>query len=516
MINLANPQVKSQTLQRQPFNAVGSSREQLNRQRTKRDPTQIDAPNRPGGAEGPLAQDKTAKDKHLVNGDQAQSFANLIESIQDNAQAAAADREVVDLDVPLQSLGSGFFSSLPATLQELGAFQRDGGCLEAGTPNVPTDDVSAFQASRAQPLQSLLGRLDLGAPLHGGKFVLERSEPDAAAIMTAGNTEGQNRNDFSLQDIANDAGFAGESAVTQQALVRTAAAPQLSYASQVKNSFANQSSNRNSDADGTPDDTSGMPLGAGDELPSNAVHGASLVSEIRHSTGQKSGDGHYSQSGSARHTNASMAAADLAEPIEQAIGKQIFAASGPADVALPVMDQLAAITATTRDLIAEAGPDYVSLFSDRQVTRGPFIRTLELTLEPADLGHVRVRMNLAGRDLKLEIETSERETARLLTEDSSGLDRSLRDAGLNLSDLSVVVETAGPKPSQSVPFASSPHEQNARGMSQDHSQFLGDQSRDRQKETHERRVHSGAGGGKVDAAVGAERATSARGKALYI
>jgi hypothetical protein len=73
----------------------------------------------------------------------------------------------------------------------------------------------------------------------------------------------------------------------------------------------------------------------------------------------------------------------------------------------------------------------------RLVTPGNVIRTIELTLSPADLGSVSLRLSLRANVLTVEAEASKASTAKLLSADRSILERNLRDAGYELSSLKI-------------------------------------------------------------------------------
>lgn len=70
------------------------------------------------------------------------------------------------------------------------------------------------------------------------------------------------------------------------------------------------------------------------------------------------------------------------------------------------------------------------------------VRTLDLALDPANLGTVRVRLDLKDKALNVEISASKVETAHLLVHDRDALGRSLVDAGYDLGKLSVYAAPA--------------------------------------------------------------------------
>ena len=65
------------------------------------------------------------------------------------------------------------------------------------------------------------------------------------------------------------------------------------------------------------------------------------------------------------------------------------------------------------------------------------LRTIELTLSPADLGSVHLRLSLRSNTLSIEAETSKTSTAKLLNDDRGVLEQNLRDAGYDLSTLKI-------------------------------------------------------------------------------
>jgi len=68
---------------------------------------------------------------------------------------------------------------------------------------------------------------------------------------------------------------------------------------------------------------------------------------------------------------------------------------------------------------------------------GQVLRTIELTLSPADLGSVHLRLSLKSNTLSIEAETSKASTAKLLNDDRGVLEQNLRDAGFDLSTLKI-------------------------------------------------------------------------------
>ena len=65
------------------------------------------------------------------------------------------------------------------------------------------------------------------------------------------------------------------------------------------------------------------------------------------------------------------------------------------------------------------------------------MRAIELTLSPADLGSVTLRLSLKSNVLSVEAEATKASTAKLLSDDRDALTKSLRDAGYDVSTLKI-------------------------------------------------------------------------------
>jgi hypothetical protein len=74
---------------------------------------------------------------------------------------------------------------------------------------------------------------------------------------------------------------------------------------------------------------------------------------------------------------------------------------------------------------------------NRPMVPGQVVRTIELTLAPADLGSVTLRLSLKSNVLTVEAEASKASTAKLLSDDRDALEKSLRDAGYDVSTLKI-------------------------------------------------------------------------------
>lgn len=152
-----------------------------------------------------------------------------------------------------------------------------------------------------------------------------------------------------------------------------------------------------------------------------------------------------------------------------------------ADVA-PAYQQ---VRAAVVEVIVGAGgtqrTDYVSLYADRPTSSNLTLKTLEISLEPPDLGRVNVKMNLASRDLKLEIEASKASTAQLISNDQASLKRELLSDNADLSSVLVSVTST-------VSDAGS-----SRGAANSDQQFSGNS-----RTTNENAFQSTTGGGRED------------------
>ncbi|HXE00699.1 MAG TPA: flagellar hook-length control protein FliK [Hyphomicrobium sp.] len=74
---------------------------------------------------------------------------------------------------------------------------------------------------------------------------------------------------------------------------------------------------------------------------------------------------------------------------------------------------------------------------NRTMAPGQVMRTMELTLSPADLGSVTLRLSLKSNVLSVEAEATKASTAKLLSDDRDALTKSLRDAGYDVSTLKI-------------------------------------------------------------------------------
>lgn len=195
-----------------------------------------------------------------------------------------------------------------------------------------------------------------------------------------------------------------------------------------------------------------------------------------------------------------------------ALGKDVSA------MAAPYQQIRAAVAEAIVGANSAQRTDYVSLYADRPTSSTLMLKTLEISLEPPDLGRVNVKMNLASRDLKLEIEASKASTAEMLSNDQASLKLELLNDNADLSSVLVsvtsAVSDAGP----------------ARGAGNGDQQFAGNArtandntfasttggGRD-DRQQPQQSAHEENSGARTRGGVNADTAgTSATGKALYI
>jgi hypothetical protein len=111
----------------------------------------------------------------------------------------------------------------------------------------------------------------------------------------------------------------------------------------------------------------------------------------------------------------------------------------PANTISSAMQQVrnGLLGALTGDQLQASSTNPAPSLQSRLVTPGNVIRTIELTLSPADLGSVSLKLSLRANVLTVEAEASKASTAKLLSADRSILERNLRDAGYELSSLKI-------------------------------------------------------------------------------
>ena len=122
--------------------------------------------------------------------------------------------------------------------------------------------------------------------------------------------------------------------------------------------------------------------------------------------------------------------------------KEFNVKDGNGGVAAPYQQIRSAVGEAILSANAVQRTDYVSLYADRPTTSTLTLKTLEISLEPPDLGRVNVKMNLAARDLKLEIEASKASTAQMLSNDQAALKLELLSDNSDLSSVLVSVTNA--------------------------------------------------------------------------
>lgn len=101
------------------------------------------------------------------------------------------------------------------------------------------------------------------------------------------------------------------------------------------------------------------------------------------------------------------------------------------------------LNALNRDAGDAAQKTSLLTLQDRPAGVGQVVRTIDLTLSPADLGSVRLRLSLNSNALSIEAEASKASTARLLNDDRKSLEQNLRDAGYDVSLLKITDTAAG-------------------------------------------------------------------------
>ncbi|CAA2142878.1 flagellar hook-length control protein FliK [Hyphomicrobium sp. ghe19] len=114
---------------------------------------------------------------------------------------------------------------------------------------------------------------------------------------------------------------------------------------------------------------------------------------------------------------------------------------------------------------------------DRAPAPTPVLRSLDLTLSPADLGSVRLRLSLKSNSLAIEAEASKAATAKILNDDRTSLERGLRDAGYDVSSLKITESSSSSSASSNGQTSGSPF----RDGDQARSNFTGRQDGDAQR-----------------------------------
>lgn len=145
------------------------------------------------------------------------------------------------------------------------------------------------------------------------------------------------------------------------------------------------------------------------------------------------------------HTEiASEAAKKTEKPDAVSSLDQIFATSktsnaNAANVSNQVRDGVITSLASTA---TDARAATSSVDVPTRATTTPVLRTLDLTLSPADLGSVRLRLSLSSNSLSIEAEASKASTAKLLNDDRPNLERGLKDAGYDISSMKITDTSA--------------------------------------------------------------------------
>ncbi|MBY0562033.1 flagellar hook-length control protein FliK [Hyphomicrobium sp.] len=114
---------------------------------------------------------------------------------------------------------------------------------------------------------------------------------------------------------------------------------------------------------------------------------------------------------------------------------------------------------------------------DRAPAPTPVLRSLDLTLSPADLGSVRLHLSLKSNSLAIEAEASKAATAKILNDDRASLERGLRDAGYDVASLKITEASSSNSASSNGQTSGSPF----RDGDQARSNFTGRQDGDAQR-----------------------------------
>lgn len=186
--------------------------------------------------------------------------------------------------------------------------------------------------------------------------------------------------------------------------------------------------------------------------------------------GQSKSQGDNSAPSSGDRSSRDVKSERIASPAKSLAGTLASVAlSANADAAPPYQQIRAAVSEAIFVTNGAQRTDYVSMYADRPALSNPTLKTLEISLNPPELGRVNVKMNLASRDLKLEIEASKASTAQMLSHDQSALKRELLSDNFDLSSVAVSVTSAVADPSSAASLNSGgdQSQSNARTAGQD-------------------------------------------------
>lgn len=116
--------------------------------------------------------------------------------------------------------------------------------------------------------------------------------------------------------------------------------------------------------------------------------------------------------------------------------QQIIAAIVPFLGAQGLSPQQASVEAGP-DVEASASPPAPQMVMSTTHFAQPALKTLDLTLEPADLGSVSVRLSLSSDGLAVEVQASQPATAGLMDKDKKSLSDALASAGYNVTGVDI-------------------------------------------------------------------------------
>ena len=126
-------------------------------------------------------------------------------------------------------------------------------------------------------------------------------------------------------------------------------------------------------------------------------------------------------------------AAGAAERPPLAVSGAQSAQAAPGTTATPASQVAEAVS---RDL-AELAPSRIALSGTGAPNRP--LRSMQLQLNPAELGSVNVRLQSAEGELRVSIRAESEETARMLSRDSETIRSALRAAGISAQEITVTV-----------------------------------------------------------------------------
>jgi hypothetical protein len=147
---------------------------------------------------------------------------------------------------------------------------------------------------------------------------------------------------------------------------------------------------------------------------------------------QDGSQNHHSQSGTTGGDTRQILKA--ATPAEQVIADTPDISVAPSVVSQQVRS---GVLAALADENPGASVSSQPQLADRPPVAGQVLKTIDLTLSPPDLGTVRLKLSLKSSALDIDAATSKAATAKLLDNERSGLEQSLRDAGYDVKSLKI-------------------------------------------------------------------------------